>query len=52
LELSRLPKTKKISLSTVGIFHIFTKSPFFHMEKSDLKSSTTLRSWISQILRF
>jgi hypothetical protein len=23
LELSRLPKTKKISLSTVGIFHIY-----------------------------
>jgi hypothetical protein len=29
LELSRLPKTKKISLSTMGIFHISTKSIFF-----------------------
>jgi hypothetical protein len=52
LELSRLPKTKKISLSTVGIFHIFTRSTFFHMERSDLKSPTTLWSWISQILTF
>jgi hypothetical protein len=52
LELSRLPKTKKISLSRVGIFHIFTKSTFFHMERSDLKSPTTVRSWISQILTF
>ncbi len=29
LELLRLPKTKKISLSTMGIFHISTKSIFF-----------------------
>jgi hypothetical protein len=27
--LLRLPKTKKISLSTMGIFHISTKSIFF-----------------------
>ncbi len=52
LELSRLPKTKKISLSTMGIFHISTTSIFFHMERSGLKSPTTLWSWISQILTF
>jgi hypothetical protein len=52
LELSRLPQTKKISLSTVGIFHIFAKSTFFHMERSSLKSPTTLPSLMSQILTF
>jgi uncharacterized protein with PQ loop repeat len=52
-ELSRLPKIKKISLSMVRIFHISAKSfLFFHMERSGLKSPTTLPSWISQILTF
>jgi hypothetical protein len=41
LELSRLLKIKKISVSTVGIFHISIKSTFFHVERSGLKSPTT-----------
>ncbi len=46
LELSRLPKTKKISLSTAGSFHILTKSTFFHMERANLKSPTTLPGFL------
>ncbi len=46
-ELSRLPKIKKISPSMVRIFHISTESTsFFRMERSSLKSPTTLPSWI------
>jgi len=52
LDFSKLCKTKKLSLSTVGIFPIFTKSTFFHLERSSLKSPTTLWSSISQILTF
>jgi hypothetical protein len=53
LELSRLPKIKKISLSRVGVFHISTKTYSFSHGKIQLEESpTTLWSWISQILTF
>jgi hypothetical protein len=53
LELSRLPKTKKISLSTMGIFHISTTSIFFTSKDPAWSHlQTTLWSWISQILTF
>ncbi len=53
LEFSGLPKTKKISLSPVGTFHISTKSQppftlpvFFVTKRSSLKLCATLPSWI------
>jgi hypothetical protein len=37
LKFSELPKIKKISLSTMGIFHISSASPFFCYQKIQLE---------------
>jgi hypothetical protein len=46
----KLPKTLKTKISTMGIFHFKMKFWFFKTKGFDLKSSTSLWSWILQFL--